>query len=55
VVALHQPLDRTAPGYPVAAQHIREGNTTEEISARLRRAARTIERKLDLIGPRWTA
>ncbi len=32
-----------------------EGYTTEEIAAKLRRAPRTIERKLDLIRRRWTA
>ena len=32
-----------------------EGYTTEEIAARLRRAPRTVERKLDLIRRRWTA
>jgi hypothetical protein len=30
-----------------------EGYTTEEIAARLRRAPRTVERKLDLICRRW--
>ena len=32
-----------------------EGYTTEEIAAKLRRAPRTVERKLDLIRRRWTA
>jgi DNA-directed RNA polymerase specialized sigma24 family protein len=32
-----------------------EGYTTEEIATKLRRAPRTIERKLDLIRRRWTA
>jgi hypothetical protein len=32
-----------------------EGYTTEGIAARLRRAPRTVERKLDLIHRRWTA
>ena len=32
-----------------------EGYTTEEIAAKLRRAPRTVERKLDLIRQRWTA
>ena len=32
-----------------------EGYTTEEIAPKLRRAPRTVERKLDLIHPRWTA
>jgi ECF sigma factor len=41
-------------GDPVAAQHLWEGYTTEEIAARLRRAPRTVERKLDLIRRRWT-
>jgi IS30 family transposase len=36
----------------VAAQHLREGYTTEEIAARLRRAPRTVERELDLIRRR---
>ena len=31
-----------------------EGYTTEEIAAKLRRAPRTVERKLDLIRRRWT-
>ena len=31
-----------------------EGYTTEEIAAKLRRAPRTVERKLDLICRRWT-
>ncbi len=31
-----------------------EGYTTEEIAAKLRRAPRTIQRKLDLIRRRWT-
>ncbi len=31
-----------------------EGNTIEEIAAKLRRAPRTVERKLDLIRRRWT-
>ncbi len=41
-------------GDPVVAQHLWEGHTTEEIAARLRRAPRTVERKLDLIRRRWT-
>jgi DNA-directed RNA polymerase specialized sigma24 family protein len=32
-----------------------EGYTTEEIAAKLRRAPRTVERKLDLIRQRWNA
>jgi DNA-directed RNA polymerase specialized sigma24 family protein len=32
-----------------------EGYTTEEIAAKLRRAPRTVERKLDLIRRRWIA
>jgi DNA-directed RNA polymerase specialized sigma24 family protein len=32
-----------------------EGYTNEEIAAKLRRAPRTVERKLDLIRQRWTA
>jgi hypothetical protein len=32
-----------------------EGYTTEEIDAKLRRAPRTVERKLDLVCGRWTA
>jgi DNA-directed RNA polymerase specialized sigma24 family protein len=32
-----------------------EGYTTDEIAAKLRRAPRTVERKLDLIRRRWTA
>src|SRR5271157_1688272 len=31
-----------------------EGYTTEEIAAKLRRAPRTVQRKLDLIRRRWT-
>jgi DNA-directed RNA polymerase specialized sigma24 family protein len=31
-----------------------EGYTTEEIAAKVRRAPRTVERKLDLIRRRWT-
>jgi len=42
-------------GDQVAAQHLWEGYTTEEIAAKLRRAPRTVERKLDLIRRRWTA
>jgi DNA-directed RNA polymerase specialized sigma24 family protein len=32
-----------------------EGYTTEEIAAKLRRAPRTVESKLDLIRRRWIA
>ena len=32
-----------------------EGYTTEEIATKLRRAPRTVERKLDLIRQRWSA
>ena len=32
-----------------------EGYTTEEIGAKLGGAPRTVERKLDVIRPRWTA
>jgi IS30 family transposase len=42
-------------GDRVAAQHLWEGYTTEEIAAKLGRAPRTVERKLDLIRQRWTA
>jgi hypothetical protein len=40
-------------GDPVAAQHLWERYTTEEIVANVRRAPRTVERKLDLIRRRW--
>jgi IS30 family transposase len=42
-------------GDPVAAQHLWEGYTTEEIAANLGRAPRTVERKPDLIRRRWNA
>jgi hypothetical protein len=42
-------------GDSVAAQHLWEGYTTLEIAAELRRAARTVERELDLIRRRWTS
>jgi hypothetical protein len=41
-------------GDPVAAQHLREGCTTEEIAAKVGRALRTVERKLDWIRRCWT-
>jgi hypothetical protein len=34
-------------GDPVAAQYLREGYTTKEIAAKVRRAPRTVERKRD--------
>jgi hypothetical protein len=40
-------------GDPVAAQHVWEGYTTGEIVAKVRRAPRTVERKLDGIRRRW--
>ena len=42
-------------GDQVAAQHLWEGFTTEEVAAKLRGAPRTVERKLDLIRQRFTA
>jgi hypothetical protein len=40
-------------GDSVAAQHLWEGDTTEEFAAKFRRAPRTVERTLDWIGRRW--
>jgi hypothetical protein len=41
-------------GVPVATQHLREGYTTEEIVAKVRRAPRTVERMLDWVRRGWT-
>jgi hypothetical protein len=41
-------------GDPVAAQHVREGYSTEEIAVEVRRASRTVETKLGMIRRRWT-
>ena len=42
-------------GDQLAAQHLCEGNSTEEIAAKLGHAPRIVERNLDLIRQRWTA
>jgi hypothetical protein len=41
-------------GDPVAAQHHWEGYSTEEIAAKIRRASRIVECKLDWVRRRWT-